>query len=417
MADLDPVRIFFYVVKVAAVILMLVFFTMLFSTIADTERGKDLERFSTSIGEALMSSDVVAEKYIFDPVKLDEIMATADGVEENPGELPFLRQCNFGYYAELEDIVTGDKWQFGYKATDNIVGNNIEDFTRSFDTGILAKSSVVSGSITADQLSAIAGTDPVKQMQAAAAGAMEKAMAEAQAEGVTIEITSAYRTDTEQQQLYDSLHDTQAVAARGHSTHNLARGAIGIDISNFDAAKPFMEKNGFVWRNYRNDPVHFDYTASQARGTFYETIHQAKLTVTVYDKKFIRAACALEDAFVSKQKTSAEYFLENIPLFSLRRDGDNVCFYGVNSDGDAFNRECRYMPPAIHFNNNQEFYLSVQAITSSGLDPRKTSIVFYPVKGGVNPGCEQLKTNPAAFMPGADEQTAMVLLCAEKTKK
>ncbi len=82
--------------------------------------------------------------------------------------------------------------------------------------------------------------------------------------GFNIDITSAIRTEGEQSKLFKALNGKQSVAPPGASYHDIRRGGIAIDVDNWQKAKPFLERHGFLhgepgvgelW----NDPWHFVY--------------------------------------------------------------------------------------------------------------------------------------------------------------
>jgi hypothetical protein len=80
--------------------------------------------------------------------------------------------------------------------------------------------------------------------------------------GFNIDVTSAIRSPAKQAHLHRELKDKQDVAPPGSSYHDIGRGGIAIDVDNWQRAKPYLERQGFVhgepgrgplW----NDPWHF----------------------------------------------------------------------------------------------------------------------------------------------------------------
>ncbi len=80
--------------------------------------------------------------------------------------------------------------------------------------------------------------------------------------GFNIDVTSAIRSPAKQARLYRELKDKQDVAPPGSSYHDIGRGGIAIDVDNWQRAKPYLERQGFMqgepgrgplW----NDPYHF----------------------------------------------------------------------------------------------------------------------------------------------------------------
>jgi hypothetical protein len=157
----------------------------------------------------------------------------------------------------ISNVVTGAQ-SFG-KSIGGPLGSAI-DATAGFVGHVLGYDKKA----TSSQLAQIPGTS--QYINSKALNPLEMAMADAKAAGVDIKVNSGYRSDEKQAALYESLHGKQAVALPGHSTHNLARGAVGLDIQNWAQAKPFLEKRGFKWMNHKNDPFHFDFMGQKGSG-------------------------------------------------------------------------------------------------------------------------------------------------------
>jgi|GEM_PF-7013316 len=129
-------KIVYFLIKASSVIFAIVFFVMLFSNINFVQRDYSLERFSAQIAEAILSSELTTDKYVFDSSRLHALTHDDSGEETEQGELPFVRSSKFAYRARIEDLETGDEWEFGYDGSNVILTNVIEDFTRSFSASI-----------------------------------------------------------------------------------------------------------------------------------------------------------------------------------------------------------------------------------------------------------------------------------------
>jgi hypothetical protein len=85
--------------------------------------------------------------------------------------------------------------------------------------------------------------------------AFNRARQEALACGLDITVVSALRSES-QMPLYPFRGRRSGAY---HSTHDIERGAIGIDIDKWWQVKDILEKHGFRWRNHPDHPGHFDY--------------------------------------------------------------------------------------------------------------------------------------------------------------
>lgn len=106
-----------------------------------------------------------------------------------------------------------------------------------------------------------------------AAQALQAAKADAAAHGVDIQINSAGRTFEEQTYLYNhrgSRGISNVVARPGTSNHE---DGMAIDVANWNQAKPFLQKYGFVHGDGRgpiaNDLVHFKFVGNRNSDTRY----------------------------------------------------------------------------------------------------------------------------------------------------
>lgn len=104
--------------------------------------------------------------------------------------------------------------------------------------------------------SRVALDDSGRWLNTEAAAAFKAAQAEALSQGFSIAINSAGRTYKDQEDLYNRLKGTQAVAPPGSSLHESGN---ALDVENYEQAMDVLQRNGFVWANYWNDPWHFNY--------------------------------------------------------------------------------------------------------------------------------------------------------------
>jgi len=111
MADIDPLSIFFTIVKFAVAILAIVIFTAFYQSIFTEIKTNDLERYSIEAAEVIMSSPALTEsRYVFDKAKLDFT---------NFKFVYVAHHCEFDYSAEVEDLISGRRWRFyGYTPSD-----------------------------------------------------------------------------------------------------------------------------------------------------------------------------------------------------------------------------------------------------------------------------------------------------------
>lgn len=86
--------------------------------------------------------------------------------------------------------------------------------------------------------------------------AFNRAREEALACGLDIKVSTALLAAPVP--IYPARRSMRTAAAH-HSTHDLERGAIGIDIEKWWMVKDILEKHGFRWRNHPHHPGHFDY--------------------------------------------------------------------------------------------------------------------------------------------------------------
>jgi LAS superfamily LD-carboxypeptidase LdcB len=110
-------------------------------------------------------------------------------------------------------------------------------------------------------------------LNAPAAQALEAAKADARAHGIDIRINSAGRTYEEQASLFARRGTpgvSRIVARPGTSNHE---DGMAIDVANWQAAKPFLQKYGFVHGDgngpIRGDLVHFKFVGNRNSNTRY----------------------------------------------------------------------------------------------------------------------------------------------------
>lgn len=85
--------------------------------------------------------------------------------------------------------------------------------------------------------------------------AFNRARQEALAQGLDIKVVCALRSEPTMP-LYPFRGRRSAASC---STHDLERGAIGIDIDKWWQVKEILEKHGFRWKNHPDHPGHFDF--------------------------------------------------------------------------------------------------------------------------------------------------------------
>lgn len=85
--------------------------------------------------------------------------------------------------------------------------------------------------------------------------AFNRARQEALAQGLDIKVVCALRSEPAMP-LYPFRGRRSTASC---STHDLERGAIGIDIDKWWQVKEILEKHGFRWKNHPDHPGHFDF--------------------------------------------------------------------------------------------------------------------------------------------------------------
>ncbi len=113
--EIEPLNIFMFMMRIAPVIVTIVIIATFFFLLQTEIKTDEVERASLEITENLFSSpELTAGKYVFDPDKLAQYDQSNAGRKT---ELSFLRTCSLGYFAEIENLQSGSKWEFGYNPT------------------------------------------------------------------------------------------------------------------------------------------------------------------------------------------------------------------------------------------------------------------------------------------------------------
>ncbi|GEM_PF-3778260 len=105
-----------YVVKIAVVLAVALFFIWLFINLKPAVDLRTAERISSQLADSLGSSELTFAKGVFLSSKLDaaeDIASEADKKNKNY-ELPYVRYCAFAYRLKIEDIDKKKEWEFGY---------------------------------------------------------------------------------------------------------------------------------------------------------------------------------------------------------------------------------------------------------------------------------------------------------------
>ncbi|MBI4176374.1 MAG: hypothetical protein HY518_04155 [Candidatus Aenigmarchaeota archaeon] len=137
MTEFEPMKTFFFILKVVLVILFVAILSAFWTSLFTEVKTGDLDRFSVEIFESIASSDLTSSRYIFLPDKLDEYDQSALP-ERDRRELAFARACTFSYYAVIDDL-SGKSWEFGYVPDSNLRSNVVEQKRREFDISIIEK--------------------------------------------------------------------------------------------------------------------------------------------------------------------------------------------------------------------------------------------------------------------------------------
>lgn len=117
-------KTFFTLIRVGLIMLLVIAFVWLFVSTVVEIRVKEVDRASVEISNGIMHN--TADMAVF---TIQELDSYKDTVEE-----PYFRHCRFGYLAEITDLVSDEKWVFGYKnenddvEIDSVVAESIREF-------------------------------------------------------------------------------------------------------------------------------------------------------------------------------------------------------------------------------------------------------------------------------------------------
>lgn len=100
MAKLDPLTVFTFMIQMAAIMFFVIFVLSLFFSTKVAVRGEDMERFVLELADALASSELTAERSVYDAKKL----TAAEGADPNRNTELYARNCEFGYTIEAESL-------------------------------------------------------------------------------------------------------------------------------------------------------------------------------------------------------------------------------------------------------------------------------------------------------------------------
>jgi len=102
--DVDPLSIFFAIVRIAAFVVVIIFFAYLYTVTSVQLKTADLERYNIELAQAMMSSELTSSKHVFDAAKMNNL---------NGKEIPPIRSCGYAYKIIVEDLKTKEEWKFG----------------------------------------------------------------------------------------------------------------------------------------------------------------------------------------------------------------------------------------------------------------------------------------------------------------
>jgi hypothetical protein len=122
--DVDPLSIFFSIIRIAAAILLVIFFFIMWNSFSLQIKSDDIHQTNIELFENIASSGLASYKYILSPEKLDQI--------NGKGEQDFLRTCQYLYHIYVEDPASGSIWEFGndtkYQYEPYYYGSNIVEY-------------------------------------------------------------------------------------------------------------------------------------------------------------------------------------------------------------------------------------------------------------------------------------------------
>lgn len=274
--DVDPFSVFFSVIRIAAVIIALIFFAIIYTAFTTDIKANDMERYTVELAENIMNSEITSSKYVFDKEKMDSL---------NGKEIGSLRSCWYSYSVIVDDLVTGEEWEFG-----SVPESSDTHIIKDFYASVLAKT--------------------------------------------------------------------------GRSEN------------------------------------------------FYETVHQAKVSLGVHDYLASRVACTIEKAYIFReiQNLTIGGCSKSGSCFSFRKSGNKACIFSVVGSG-KIDDDCKTIPAGINF---EEIYETKSSLKAKGIDTDVMNILAYPLKTMAN--CNDVKNNPSAYIAGSGDAVQTVLLCVENYK-
>jgi hypothetical protein len=142
--DIDALKFLMAIIKIISVAAVVLTFAYLFTSFNTVIKSSDLERFSVEMSENIASSQLTTSRYIFDRNQLDSINQESERELASPQptlmlEPDFARTCGFAYHVEITDLVSNNKWYFGYNdpASDNVADPVVRNYyagTLVYDT-------------------------------------------------------------------------------------------------------------------------------------------------------------------------------------------------------------------------------------------------------------------------------------------
>lgn len=130
-----PMKTLFTLLRVVAFILFFVLMFFFLTSLRIELKEKEVTRTAIELAEAVTQRNFIAGKAVFKKEELDRF----NGQETEP----YVRHCSIGVRITVENLVTKEKWQFGYKpgtaeivATDTVIypaGIHVPDPQRNAD--------------------------------------------------------------------------------------------------------------------------------------------------------------------------------------------------------------------------------------------------------------------------------------------
>ncbi len=126
--DVDPLSIFFAILRIAGAVLVIIFFFVLWNAYQQQLKTADIQKYNIELFENFANSQLAVSKYIFDPAQLDAY---------NGKELSFLRSCQYEYAITVSD--DGGIWSFGKQPEITSSNYQFDQSQKTYYTGIYAK--------------------------------------------------------------------------------------------------------------------------------------------------------------------------------------------------------------------------------------------------------------------------------------